>query len=158
MAISRSSDLRRVRRDLAVDAGRGKADARAGMLQDVAELGAVQLGIGRHGGEPGVPDAVEQFEIVGRILGGDGDAVAGRKPEPLAQRAGQPRGARGKFAVGRNDARARCRRRQRRMTETGAIKPEREVHAIIPSFRDGAKRRTRNPDSSARLMDSGFAG
>ncbi len=115
--------LRRVRRDLAVDAGRSEADARAGLLQDIAELGAMQLGVGGNGGEAGVPNAVQQREIVGRILGRDGDAVAGRKFEPAAQRAGQARGARGELAIGRNDAGARSRRRQRRMTESGAIKP-----------------------------------
>ena len=129
MAISRSSDCRRVRRDLGVEAGRGKADARAGMLENVAELGAVQLGVGRHRGKPGVPDAVEQLEIVRRILGDDGDAVAGREPEPLAQGAGQPRRALGQFAVARDDARARRRRRQRRMAETGASSHRRDIHA-----------------------------
>ena len=71
------------------------------MLQNVAELGAVQLGVGRHRGEAGVPDAVEHFEIVGRVLGDDGDAVAGLEAELLAQGAGKPRGALGQFAVGR---------------------------------------------------------
>ena len=67
------------------------------MFEDVAELGAVQLGVGRHRGKTGVPDAEQQVEIVLRILGGDGDALAGREPEALAQGAGQPRGAAGQW-------------------------------------------------------------
>ena len=118
-----------MRRDLGVEAGRGEADARAGMFEDVAELGAVQLGIGRHRGEAGVPDAEEQFEISRRILGDDRDAVAGREPEALAQGAGQPRGARRQFAVSRDHARAGRRRRQRGVAETGALKPQGDVHA-----------------------------
>ena len=93
--------FRRMRRDLAVDAGRGKADARAGMIENVTELGAVQLGVRRHHGKTGVPDAEQQFEIVRGILGGDGDALTGRELEALAQGAGKPRGAAGQFAIGR---------------------------------------------------------
>ena len=89
--------FRRVWRDLRVESGRSKADARAGMFEDKAELGAVQLGIGRHRGKPGVPDAEQQFDIVVRILGDDGDALAGLELEPIAQRAGKPRGAAGEL-------------------------------------------------------------
>ncbi len=118
----------RVRRDVGIEALGGKADARARLLQDVAELGAVQLGIGRHRGEPCVPDAVKQFEIMMRILGGDGDPLAGRQAELLAQGAGQPRGACRQLSVGCDHARAGRRRRPRRVTESGAGKPRRDVH------------------------------
>ena len=145
----------RVRGDLAVDAGGGKADARARLLQDVAELGTVQLGIGRHRGKTRVPDAVEQRDIVGRIFGRDDDAVAGLKSAFIAQRARQPRRARGQFAVGRNHTRAQSRRGPIRVTETGAIKPQREVHASPSSFRG----RRNAPDPEARCkcnVASGF--
>ena len=39
-----------------------KHTPRAGMFENVAELGAVQLGVGRHRGEAGVPDRVEHFD------------------------------------------------------------------------------------------------
>ncbi len=67
------------------------------MLEDVPEFGAVQLGIGRHGHQTGVPDAVEQFEIVMRILGGNSDALAGDETKAAAQGAGKLSRAAGKF-------------------------------------------------------------
>ena len=60
------------------------------------------MGVGRHRGKPGVPDAVEQFEIGRRILGGDGDAIAGLELEAITQAAGEPRRARGELAGGRD--------------------------------------------------------
>jgi len=112
-----------MRRDRAIESGRSEANARAGLLQDKAELGAMQLGIGGNGGKTGMPDTVQQGEIVGRILGRDGDAVAGLEPQPVAQRAGQPRRARGELAIGRDNLLPRGRCRQRRMAEAGALKP-----------------------------------
>ena len=55
--------FRRVRCNLVIEPGRGKAHARAGMFENITELGAVQLGIGRHRGKSGVPDAEQQFDI-----------------------------------------------------------------------------------------------
>ena len=121
-----------MRRDVGIDAVGGKANARAGMFENVAELGAMQLGVGRHRGKAGVPDAVEQFEIGRRILGGDGDAVAGFKSAALAQGAGQPRGAFRQLAVGRDHARAGRRGSGHAgMTESGAFKPRRDVHGGV---------------------------
>ena len=94
-----------MRRDLAVESVGGKAHPRAGLLEDVAKLGAVQLGVGRHRGEPGVPDRIERLDIVRAVLGDDGDAVAGLEAE-AAQRAGEPRGAARRLAVGPQHARA----------------------------------------------------
>jgi hypothetical protein len=48
----------------------------------------MQLSVGWHGGETRMQDATEDFEIVWRVLRDDGDAFAGRKPQPLAQSAG----------------------------------------------------------------------
>ena len=73
-----------VRRDLGLKARRGEADPRARMLEDEAELAAMQLGVRRHRGKPGVPDAVHQGEIIDRVLGRDGDAIAGLKRAALA--------------------------------------------------------------------------
>ena len=92
-------------RDFCIKARRGEAHAGAGMLEDKTQLRAVQLGIGRHRGEPGVPDAVKQFEIMLRIFGGDGDTVAGHKMKFIAQGAGKPRGACRELAIGRDHAR-----------------------------------------------------
>ncbi len=68
-----------MRSDVGINALGRKANARAGMFEDKPKLGAVQLGVGRHRGKTGMPDAVEQFEITVRILGGDGDPFAGRE-------------------------------------------------------------------------------
>ncbi len=114
--------------DLGADAVRRKANARAGMFEDVTEFGTVQLGVGRYRGEAGIPDAVKQLEIVMRILGGDGDPLAGRKSKALAQGARKPRGAFRQLAVGRDHARAGSRRRPRRVAESGSFKPRRDVH------------------------------
>jgi len=53
-----------MRRDLGVNATRGETNTRAGMIQNVSKLGAMQFGIGRHRGEASVPDTVEQRDIV----------------------------------------------------------------------------------------------
>ena len=97
----------RMRRDLAIDALRGKADARAGVFEDVAQLGTVQLGIGRHGDAACVPDAIEQRQIVRRIFRDDGDAVAGLEFELVTQRAGDAGSPSGQFAVAHHHALAR---------------------------------------------------
>ena len=47
------------------------------MFEDVAELGAVQLGVRRHRGETRVPDAEQDFHIFGTVARDDGDAVTG---------------------------------------------------------------------------------
>ena len=98
------------------------------MLQDVGELERMQLGIGRHGGKPGMPDTKEQLEVFGRVLGDDGDAVAKIEPEALAQRAGKPRSAAGKIAIAAHDARADGGGRRAAMAHARAVKPKREVH------------------------------
>jgi hypothetical protein len=118
---------RRVRSDLAVEPRRGKADARARLLEDVAELRAMQLGVGGNGGEPGMPDRIERFEIVRAVLGDDGDAIAGHKPKAL-QRTGEPRHPAGDLAVAPQAARAKAERRTLRVLPAGAFKCEREVH------------------------------
>ncbi len=98
------------------------------MLENVAELGAVQLGVGRHRGQPGVPDAVEQFEIMRRVPGGDGDAVAGRKTELVAQAGGEPARPLGELRKARHDSRAGRDRRQRAVFEARGFKRQSEVH------------------------------
>src|SRR5262249_49905207 len=152
--------LGRMRRDRRIEPRRCKADARAGMLEDIAELGAVQLGIGRHSGEPHVPDAEQQFEIGRRILADDGDAVAGGELQSSAQAAGQARGALGQFAVACDDARTERCRRHVWMTKSRAIKPRRDIHSItMPSFR-GARASVRawNPEQhdNALTLAPGF--
>ena len=76
---------RRVRRDLGIESVGSEADAGAGVLQNVAELAAVQLGVGRDRGEPRMPDAEHELDIVGAILRRDGDTLARLQAEALAQ-------------------------------------------------------------------------
>ena len=52
-------------RNRAFEVQRGEANLCLRMLEDVAQLGAVQLGIGGDRHEAGVPDGVEHVEIVG---------------------------------------------------------------------------------------------
>ena len=66
----------------------------------------MQLGIGRHRREPRVPDRVKHVEIVGRVLGRDGDAVAGLQAAAAPQRAGEPGGAAGELAIASQHARS----------------------------------------------------
>ena len=75
---------RRMRRDLGIELVGSEADAGAGMLQNVAELAAVQFGVGRHCGQPRMPDAEHQLHIVGAVLRRDGDALARLQAEALA--------------------------------------------------------------------------
>ena len=118
---------RRVRRDLAVEPVGGEADARAGMLEDVAELGAVQLGIGRHRGEPGVPDRVERLEIVRRSSW---------------RRWRRDRRARARSArAARRQAARRGRRPRRSSAARAAPMPERRALRDPPCPRDRARAR-----------------
>ena len=100
---------RRMRRNLGIEPVGSEADAGAGMLQNIAELAAVQLGIGRHRGEPRMPDAEHELDIVEAILRRDGNTLAGFQAEVRAQRRRQSRGASGDFAVTPDNARAQAR-------------------------------------------------
>ena len=139
--------VRCVRRDHAVESVGCKAHPRAGLFEDVAKLGAVQLGIGRHGGEPRMPDRIKNLDIVRAILGGDGDAVA-RLEAKACQRAREPRGTARRLAVGSQHAGADAERRTLRIGEAGAIEPHGQVHRLIapPSFRPSQ----RSAQSAAR--------
>jgi hypothetical protein len=96
------------------------------VLEDVGELEPVQLGIGGHGREAGMPDAVHDIEIVGRVLGDDGDAVAGLQTELAAQRAREAGDALGERAIGADHLGALADRRTVRVTR--AREPVRNVH------------------------------
>ena len=74
-----------MRRDLGIEPVGSEADAGTGMLQNVAELAAVQFCVGRHGGKPGMPNAEHELHIIGAILRRDGDTLAGLQAEALAQ-------------------------------------------------------------------------
>jgi len=69
--------------DRRFDVRRHKASLGLGMLQDIAELRAMQLGICRHSAKAGVPDGVKDFEVIGRILCGDCHPIAGLQPKAL---------------------------------------------------------------------------
>ena len=70
-----------------------------------------------------MPDAVEKLEITVRILGGDGDSIAGLKLQPIAQGSRKPRGAAGQVAIACYNARARRGRPLSGVTETSTLKP-----------------------------------
>src|SRR5262249_50999624 len=75
--------LRRMRGNLAFDLLGRKAHARAGILQNVAELRAVQLRIDQNSRRSRVPDRVHRLEVFGAILGDDGDAITRIDSEAL---------------------------------------------------------------------------
>ena len=75
---------RRVRCDLGIEPVGREADAGAGMLQNVAELAAVQFGIGRHRGKSRVPNAEHELHIIGAVLRRYGDTLTRLKTEALA--------------------------------------------------------------------------
>ena len=78
-----------MRADVGVEALGHEADAGTGMLEDVAELGPVQLRIDRHRGKAGEPDAVQDLEILGRVLRDNRDPVARCQADRVAQGAGE---------------------------------------------------------------------
>ncbi len=80
------------------------------MLQNVAELATMKLCIGRNGSESAMPNTEHQLQIIGTILGDDGDAFTGLERETIAQRRRKPCGAPGDFAVTPNDSRAQSQR------------------------------------------------
>ncbi len=84
--------------------GADEGETRAGMIEDVAELLAVQLGVDRHGEEPGMPDREERLEIFRPVGHGDGDALAGRHAGDGEQRSCQRPHAGGPLAIGQADA------------------------------------------------------
>ena len=123
---------RRVGRDLGIEPVRSEADAGAGVLEDVAKFAAVQFGVGRHRGQAGMPDAEHQLDIVRTILRGDGDPLAGRKPEALPQRSREPCRAAGDVAIISDDAGAEAERRPIAVAQSRAFEPERQVHGNLP--------------------------
>src|SRR5579885_1558101 len=63
-----------------------------------------------------------------RVLGGDGDAVAGRESELLPQCASKPCRTPREVTIGRDHFRSRRGGGERRVTESGAFKPRRDIH------------------------------
>src|SRR5260370_21147360 len=100
------------------------------MLENITEFRCGQLGIGRHGGEPGMPDGVEHIEIINAILRGDDDPIAGRKVKLVAQRSGKSGGALRKLAITARHAIAAARGGLAGMAPAGTFEPKREIHAL----------------------------
>jgi hypothetical protein len=65
--------MRRVRRNLGVEAGVAKQPRRPSARGCMPSLAPVQLGVGRHRGKTGVPDAEDGFRDIRAVLGGDRD-------------------------------------------------------------------------------------
>jgi hypothetical protein len=69
-------------------AGGREADAGAGMVEDVAQFGRVQLGVHRHRGEPRMPAGEQDFDVFGHVAHDERHPFAGFQPEALRQPAG----------------------------------------------------------------------
>ena len=105
------------------------------MFQDEAGFAAVQLGVDRHRREPRMPDAEHQLDVLGRVLGDDGDAVACGETEPLPQRAGKPRGALCELTVIAVHAPAVPDRRPAAVAFARALEPKRQIQDNSPPLR-----------------------
>src|SRR5262245_6545014 len=102
------------------------------MFEDVADFGAVQLGIDRHGAEARLPNPIECFEIGHAMLRNDCDAVAGFTDR--VQRAAESRNARGKRAIIKEYPLAEGGGRTARMTFSRAFEPQCKIHRWIDVF------------------------
>src|SRR5437764_6735784 len=98
------------------------------MLQDVAELGTMQLGVCRYRDQAGMPNAIEHVEIVDGVLRGDGDPLARLQAKAMPQCRGKPRCASCKLAVIACDPLAQSDRGQIGMAQSAALEPQREIH------------------------------
>jgi hypothetical protein len=75
---------RQVRRNGLAERTAGEDDGRFRILDDPGGLLRMQLGVDRHGGGTGEPDAVKGFEILRAVLGEDRDTVA--RPDAVITR------------------------------------------------------------------------
>ena len=108
--------------------GSVKRDPRAAILQDEGEFLAVQLGVDRHGTDPGMPAGVFDDHVVGYVRHDDRRPVAGLQAEPPGHPPGQHRGLPGERAVGRDARTALAERRRVRVQQGGAVEEGGEVH------------------------------
>ena len=106
----------------------GEAQARAAVLQDVAELGRVQLGVDRDRRKPGVPAGVEHLDERRAVDHGQRDPLAGAEAEALAQVPGQGRAPAGELAVGAPGRRAQGERRPVPVAGRASVQESGEVH------------------------------
>ena len=112
----------------------GVGDGHCGLavLEDVADLVAVESGVDRHGNEAGVPDREQCLEILRPVAHHDGDAAARRQSEVVAKArscCGHPFRERcpvgvHPFAVGQ--------RRVAGTQEAVALHPNGQVHDAVP--------------------------
>ncbi len=118
--------FRRMRGKLAVEPVGNETHPRAGLFEDVAQLGAVQLGVGRHRGQARMPDRVQHFDIIRAVPGDDGDAITGVETE-RAERTGEPRHPARRVAVAAQHPRAKPKRGAAWIVPARAFQKEREV-------------------------------
>ncbi len=74
-----------------------------------------------------MPAAEHQLDVLGRVLGDDGDAIASDKPERLPQRAGEPRRAPGELSVIAVHTPAISDRRPVAVAFARALEPKRQI-------------------------------
>src|SRR6266851_6864958 len=104
------------------------------MLQDVAELCSVQLGICGYCRKAGMPRGVEHVEVVNRILCGDNNPVARLQAKAFAQCGGEPRGATRKLSIIAHHPLTQPDSGQTGIAPARALEPQREIHSAKPSL------------------------
>ena len=118
----RREDLRQIR-------GR-EAQARAGILEDERELLRVQARIHRHRHQAGMPAGEQDLDVLRRVAHRERDAVAGRQPETLLQRAREAGDAPGERPVVRDRPVGEIDRRPVRKHLAGAAHEVGEVQGV----------------------------
>ena len=127
------------------------------MFENVADLGAVQLGIDKHGGEARVPNPVKRFEISDAILCNNRDAVAGYEFTAGAQRAAEACGAGGERAIIEDHLVAETDGRTGRMAFPRTFEPQCKIHGRINAWteREGCEFRRTLANSRGRCQQNG---
>ena len=105
----------------------GKYRAGARIAQDPGRLARVQLGVDRHRGGAGPPDAIERFEIGGAVGQEQRDPVA-RRPALRGEPGADARGGPGEIGVAAETGGAAEQRRPLGVAPGGAPEPLRRVH------------------------------
>ena len=136
-AVGRHDPLQR--RDLAVEPGDrflllaiGEADPCNAVLQNEGEFLAVQLGVDRHGADPGMPAGVFHGHVVRHVGHDNRRPVALSQAEPVHHLPGQHGDPPGEIAIIVEPPDALAERSRVRVQQGGAVKECGEVHGACP--------------------------
>ena len=94
---------RRGARNRRLEIRRDEAGLGGAVLQDVGELLRMELGIHRHGDEPGVPASEQHLVVLDAVLHCQGDTIARLQVQLLPQPRGKARDTLGELAVGAHE-------------------------------------------------------